>query len=262
MYDAQIGGFMTQDRFADKYFNLSPYQYAANNPISNIDVNGDSVWTTTKVVKNKNGTSSTTYTTHVTGKVIDANGGSTNQIAKGINDKFNSNKIEYKDKTGNSFTYDFDVQYESATSMSSVSASDNLLVVVNDVKGKSDPTMGGGEAGGIAEMNGKVGYIEKSKSVSWMIETGVHEVGHNLGMNHTTMPAGNFMSYNARRNSFSGSQIIGTFNAASKRRLGVGTNSERVIMNSNSSGRTSNVQPFLNAFKGERIPKTIPNKDN
>lgn len=78
--------------------------------------------------------------------------------------------------------------------MSSVTASDNLLVAVNDIKGKADPTMGGGEAGGIAEMNGKVGYIEKSKSVSWMIETGVHEVGHNLGMNHTTMPAGNFMS--------------------------------------------------------------------
>jgi RHS repeat-associated protein len=44
MYDAQIGRFFTQDRFADKYFALSPYQYAANNPISNIDVNGDSIW--------------------------------------------------------------------------------------------------------------------------------------------------------------------------------------------------------------------------
>src|SRR5690606_10714874 len=44
MYDAQIGRFFTQDRFAEKYYSLSPYQYAANNPISNIDINGDSIW--------------------------------------------------------------------------------------------------------------------------------------------------------------------------------------------------------------------------
>jgi RHS repeat-associated protein len=43
MYDAQIGRFFTQDRFASKYFSFSPYQYAANNPIKYIDVNGDSL---------------------------------------------------------------------------------------------------------------------------------------------------------------------------------------------------------------------------
>ena len=42
-YDATLGRFMTQDRFAEKYSALSPYQYGANNPISNIDVNGDSI---------------------------------------------------------------------------------------------------------------------------------------------------------------------------------------------------------------------------
>ena len=41
-YDAQIGRFHTHDRFAEKYYPMSGYQYAANNPISNIDVNGDS----------------------------------------------------------------------------------------------------------------------------------------------------------------------------------------------------------------------------
>jgi len=36
--------FFTVDRFADKYDGLSPYQYGANNPVINIDVNGDSIW--------------------------------------------------------------------------------------------------------------------------------------------------------------------------------------------------------------------------
>jgi RHS repeat-associated protein len=41
MYDNQIGRFFTQDRFADLYQSLNPYQYTANNPINYIDVNGD-----------------------------------------------------------------------------------------------------------------------------------------------------------------------------------------------------------------------------
>ena len=44
MYDAPIGRFFTQDRFSEKYFMLSPYQYTANNPINFIDINGDSIW--------------------------------------------------------------------------------------------------------------------------------------------------------------------------------------------------------------------------
>lgn len=33
----------TQDRFAEKYYHLSPYSYGAGNPIRNIDINGDSI---------------------------------------------------------------------------------------------------------------------------------------------------------------------------------------------------------------------------
>jgi len=43
MYDNQIGRFFTHDRYAEKYYSLNPYQYAANNPIYFMDNNGDSL---------------------------------------------------------------------------------------------------------------------------------------------------------------------------------------------------------------------------
>ena len=42
-YDAQLGRFHTQDRFSEKYYSMSPYHYAGNNPIKFIDINGDSL---------------------------------------------------------------------------------------------------------------------------------------------------------------------------------------------------------------------------
>lgn len=43
MYQSELGRFFAQDRFAEKYYGLSSYQYGANNPILFIDVNGDSL---------------------------------------------------------------------------------------------------------------------------------------------------------------------------------------------------------------------------
>lgn len=39
----QITRFVSVDRFAEKYYDLSPYHYGANNPILYIDINGDSI---------------------------------------------------------------------------------------------------------------------------------------------------------------------------------------------------------------------------
>ncbi len=42
-YQAEIGRFTKVDRYAHKYFSLSPYHYGANNPVNFIDINGDSL---------------------------------------------------------------------------------------------------------------------------------------------------------------------------------------------------------------------------
>ena len=41
-YDMQLGRFTKIDRFSEKYYSLSSYNYVGNNPISSIDINGDS----------------------------------------------------------------------------------------------------------------------------------------------------------------------------------------------------------------------------
>jgi len=43
MQDPQIGRFWVLDRFSEKYYILSPYQFGANNPLLFIDINGDSL---------------------------------------------------------------------------------------------------------------------------------------------------------------------------------------------------------------------------
>ena len=45
-YDPAIGRFDVIDRFVEKYSTQNAYQYAGNNPIKNIDINGDSILVT------------------------------------------------------------------------------------------------------------------------------------------------------------------------------------------------------------------------
>lgn len=43
MYSSDIGRFTTADRYSEKYRPISIYQYAANNPLRFVDINGDSI---------------------------------------------------------------------------------------------------------------------------------------------------------------------------------------------------------------------------
>jgi RHS repeat-associated protein len=42
--DPFVPVFPTIDRFAEKYYSISPYQYTGGNPVAFVDINGDSLW--------------------------------------------------------------------------------------------------------------------------------------------------------------------------------------------------------------------------
>lgn len=96
-YDPVIGRFNVVDGFSEKYTGFSQHQYAANNPISNIDVNGDSTWTTTRKVRDGNNITNY-HTIYITGKVLKASTscGSAIKYAAELNTKLNSQKRNTK----------------------------------------------------------------------------------------------------------------------------------------------------------------------
>jgi RHS repeat-associated protein len=52
MYHPDLGRFMAMDRFSEKFFPLSPFQFAADNPLSFVDINGDSIIAITRLGQN------------------------------------------------------------------------------------------------------------------------------------------------------------------------------------------------------------------
>lgn len=276
-YDAQIGRFSTQDAMADKYTFLSPYQYATDDPVKNIDVNGDSTWTTTTTTKNADGTTTVTNTIHITGKVLDlagvkkGGGGCTSSkdaagdLAKGINERFNKQSTRDYDETSKTTTvYKFDVQFTVAKSMDEVSSSDHLLVVVDDVLGKADPKLGGGDAGGIGADQGKVAYIENTKNLDFLVEQGVHEIGHNMGADHYTgTDPGNFMSYDQSRWHFDKQQITAMYRNSLGGYLNMGSNSQQAVQSTNNwfFHTSTNEEPYYkNVQAGQLMPMILVNK--
>jgi len=212
MYQPELGRFFTQDRFASKYFDTSPYSYASNNPILYVDINGDSVWTTSQSRVDKQGNTTVTHTINVTGKVLKDGGGSTSAsgLATGLNARLNSqgSTVTTKDANGNTVTVitKMNANFTAAGSMSDVSKSDHLVVMVNGVQGKGAAQLGGGDAVGLANTPGKIAYVEGGSSD--VVGTAFHEAGHMLGLPDANVNSSSDpMSYTGRGSNFSPAQM-------------------------------------------------------
>lgn len=179
MYQPELGRFFTQDRFADKYLSMSPYQYGANNPLKYVDVNGDSIWI-------QDGT------LHITGAVYDATGryGSgqlarrlTKELTKRLGAAFAEAGIDMK----------LNIQIEGVTSMGDVKDSDHLWAIVDEVKDENGNEIGGGVGGYKRNRDGAAMFGNTTLISSKVLDfdnTMVHEGGHMLGLGHVLDPNG------------------------------------------------------------------------
>lgn len=147
MYQPEIGRFTTHDRYAEKYFDLNPYNYVANNPIANIDINGDSI----KAV------------------FYDSHGKLQKTVPSQVQSMFNKEfgiKVGYNAKTGMMY---YAGEYESDLSQSSTAT--GLL------KDKLTDTNTGYEHGEIIfgyNLRGKDGAVEGGSSQKvWQLGDGV-----------------------------------------------------------------------------------------
>ena len=178
MYDAALGRFMKTDRFSEKYVSLSPYQYGANNPVNNIDVNGDSVWYT------RNGD---IVTMHVTAKIFNNSSDNINmaRAAKDIVSDIKSTyegKFEWSDNKTYNLKVDMDLKV--ATSMKDVENSDHLFVLADsDSKGARGATsMLGGKVMTLASSDfANNNWLSNNLSYNKTF-TATHEFGHAIGI--------------------------------------------------------------------------------
>lgn len=176
---SQFARFMTTDRFAEKYYDFSPYQYAANNPICNIDVNGDSIWFSYQYNKNNELTG---VTMNVSGKVINTSSNNINMdkalasISSQIESSFQGT-LE-----GVSFTTVTHLSV--ANSMDEVSKSDHVFAIA-DINNDN-------VTGAANQFGGKVAFVNADYfSGPWDANIGntgqrtaAHEFGHLANLVH------------------------------------------------------------------------------
>ena len=175
-YYATIMRTTTMDPMAEKYYHLSPYSWCGNNPICNVDVTGNKYKVVTK--KNTKTIKATLYT----------NTRSYNSAKKAANFWNNKKGFKYTSKKGKEYDVKFDIivvktnkEGEDLRNEANSENSGNSYEITNDL-GKTKKKPGRKAVGTTDERTRSHIKVLPEREDA---DTGAHEVGHILGLDHS-----------------------------------------------------------------------------
>jgi len=159
--------------------DFTPYQYAANNPLKYIDVNGDSI--AVNVIAGGGSKGQDLVKIHVSGKVVDNTSKGLSQKRLDRMAKRFSKQIQ-KSYTGKNKNVEFETTTDITASNASnpIEKSDHVFKVVDDVGVATTGTQTGASNPGKAKPFEYAIFLRPEASA----RTAAHELGHSMGLEH------------------------------------------------------------------------------
>ncbi|HMQ47186.1 MAG TPA: RHS repeat-associated core domain-containing protein [Saprospiraceae bacterium] len=194
IYHPGLGRFLSVDPLADEYPSISPYAYVANNPINAIDPDGRDY-----ILLIDHNTQTVTVKAVFYTQTGDATSNTSAQQAATFWNN-NSGNFSYKvgrGKSAQSYTVNFDVQVQSVANPRAEASKDKAAHIPASSKTTSDGSSNAYEVkpntdkdftGKNSQRNGvtKGGNLVLVKQSRASSDTGAHEVGHALGVDHSS----------------------------------------------------------------------------